>query len=212
MSIDTCPIVGRCLKNLDKLIKQRPRTLSEDILPQLQELEIEYLELAAEPEVIRVRGFVAIENMLLILDEVCKRGYRPIDPLPPFQLLQRSWGGLTEMHGRLKELADDLNLDQAELHMGGVKIISDWKGAIALPFDDNLETASSRQARPVLRLHDLCPPLLSAIDLLRPYLRNEQAPVAGIGDSLSSCVRTHYGEFSIESFMSVIRKLIEVRL
>lgn len=213
MSNSRCPIVGRCLRNLDKLVKKRPRDLAEDLQPQKKELEQEYEKISAEPDIVRVRGFVAIEFMLTTMDAVCARGYRADDPLPSFQLLRRSWGGLTATHDLLLKLADDLHLDVTELRIGGAHIVSDWKGTtIMMSHRAGDSDALLQQSGPVVKLKTLCPFVIHAIELLRPFLRNENSPVAPIGDQLTSFVREHYGEFCIETLLNVTRELIEVRL
>lgn len=119
-----------------------------------------------------LRGFMCIEWMCGAIN-----GFR-WDDTEQVYLPSKSWQGLTELKTKLEKRETILNLDRAEIQLGGF-VHSD--GVTPTRVLDEV------QVKKVLETADrslLLAATVASIVLLRPFLKKQSGPVGGIGKSL----------------------------
>ena len=199
-----CPIVSRCIRQLRAMVTMLNFDDDDTELSSLADA----LEAASgDVALVRLRGFLVVEEILRLLTHVYTRTYDQRAPT----LGARSWHALTELKRSVEKVIDQATLDIAEQELAGVQVTT---YAIYVPKayeTSDLQTLGHKSAG-VRSVHTLASSLDHAITLLRPYLRNEDVSVGGLGEELGVCYRTVYGAVAVTPFINITRKLLDVRL
>ncbi len=191
-----CPIVYRCLS---QLIGISSLLLVENAQEIIDGFKRDYNRTTRDHGQVGLRGFVAIELMLDAL--------RTINPDRVPNLPVRSWQGLTDLKCQLQSLTDTLQLDLGELLLNGVRPI----GTGAVAHSKANFKAASRYIQ-TKRLMGPIPLVIDSICMLRRYLGNEGAPIAGVGSNLFEVqILVHAGLASTRT-VEVMRTLLDAKL
>ena len=206
---EQCPITRRCLRQIKAM-------LSTDLFPDLgvdglEDLEERCKVCSADPNYVRLRGFLVIEEMLSIIKDIYEKGYKTaMSPQLYLQLAVRSWGSLSIAKKTLEQLVDEVELEVAETKLGGVKYAQENVIYISHKVSDAADTA--QRATVAQHLGNLAKVVKPSIVVLRPYLKNTAAPIAILGDEVAFFLREVYGATAIEPLMNLTRKIMDVKL
>jgi hypothetical protein len=205
-----CPIVGRCLRRLRDMAA---RLIFEDEHENIDALEERYQSVSGHPDYVRLRGFLVVEKMLGFIYRVYSK--KCVAFTDPFELPARSWGGLGDRKRMLETLLDQTDIEIGELQLGGTK----FKDNHLLQMGSNLygatqqeSVAAASRAERAIQLQGLLKIAIHSIDVLRPYLRNENVSVGILGDDLASMAKEIYGLTVTKPFLELTRELMDVRL
>lgn len=194
MKTDGCPILRRVLNQLRDM--KLMGGFGDD--PGIAELEQRYATLPVTHELTALRGILAITSMVECI-------YTPSVPL---SLADKSWYGLTELLRALETLHGSLEANSIELELRGIpRHVTSLVELKKLNLDWSLVDDAVANRRMLL----LVTPIMHAIRVLRPYLRNPNVDVAIVGDDMAfvlSKARTK----PIPVIVSAARKMMEARL
>lgn len=192
-----CPIVRRCLRHL----QDKALGLDQELV---EELTQRGNPISDHPDLVKLRGFLAIEAMLKPIVHLYEMKYRRTGENQFYlQLTERTWIELTHLKIGLECLLDQVDIDLTEMQLGGTS----FKGNTVHLAQGERATTGLRGLT-AQRLKPLIEGLLSSIVALRPFLKNEEASVSCIGDRLSEALR---GVIAAP-LLDATTKLIEARL
>src|SRR3972149_1961162 len=198
-----CPILLKCLRQMRAMCST---DLFRDLETDIESLEDLLDVCSADPSYVRLRGFIIIEEMVSTIKTIYESGYRTnVSPQFSLQLACRSWGGLSLLKRTLEELTDEVEVEIAENQLGGVKYAAENVVFISNKVADAAETA--QRVTIATHLSGLVKIAKHSIVVLRPYLKNEQSPIAILGDEAAFFLREGYHDAALEPLLSLTRKI-----
>jgi hypothetical protein len=162
-----------------------------------------------------LRGFIIIEEMLTHLQTTYDEQYRlSHSPQISLRLVGRSWMHLTEAKKSLDSLDEELGMELSESKLGGAQY--DEKNVVFVPnrvsFDPVFAVSTARKSSLAKQMIYLTKATRNSIDALRPYLRNEEAPVSRLGEYLVRFMRGVYEFGALSPIVNIMQKITDVRL
>lgn len=203
-----CPIIHRCLKQLRAT---NAALAFDDDDETIASLTQRYESASGDPSYVRLRGFITIEAMLSMLKQVYVRGYGADSPFPSLEV--RTWGGLTGLKRGLLEVLDRVSMDVTELRLQGVQF--NESNVVFTPSkvgDEKDQVELSTRGCTAFQVQTLTAVVIHSVELLRPYLRNEEASVSAIGDGFGLVAREVHGVLARGVLTKTIQQLLDVRL
>jgi hypothetical protein len=197
-----CPIVRRCLRHLHDSVKSRTYSLVGD--PEdVEELTRRGNIISTHPDLVKLRGFLAVEEMLKPIVHLYDNKYKRAGESRMYlELRERTWIELTHLKIGLEVLLDQVNIDLAEMQLGGTS----FRGDVTV-LAHGERAASGLRGLAAQRLKPLLDGLIASIVALRPYLRNEDVSVACVGEHLCQAMG-----LVIPKAIEVVSKLVEAQL
>lgn len=210
-----CPVVRGCLTQLKKKQEEAIHVIADELA--LDELMTRASIIISTPEYSQWRGFLIIEAMLHeigVLYVIYRRspGLVCADPIPSFDLSNKSWHGLTQMLTVLTDILNDVELTVAEARLGGAQILNEGSDAeVIKPYrEDRMQGLYLKTARTITLC---CTATIEAITTLRPFLMNDStASVTKLAHEAVKVYEQRYGLGALPKLEELTRQLIEVRL
>lgn len=200
-----CPITRRCLRYLHDHVKPGVFAFENEV-DLVEDLIVRGNTISDHPDLVKLRGFIAIQAMLDIIVQIYEERYRrPTDDRLYLQLSERSWIELTHLKIALEVLLDQVNIDLTEMKLGGTT----FKGSTARMAQGESAAAGLRGLT-AQRLKPMAESLIESINAFRPYLKNEQAHVGSVGDRLILVFALGYG--LMLPLIETTKKLVEAQL
>lgn len=203
-----CPILGRAFGALEKEGRGIAAGLYENNdyeLGSVRQLAQYYVPV----DIVRLRGFATVEILCSILQEAYQRKYWNPERDQALCLipLHKSWQGLTSTKEILVELRRDLKLDKGEYELKGTKF-KDLGVTVMAPHAQVRDYAA--YVLPQLEL--VCDKTILAIETLRPFLRNVDAPIAVLGEILVDVLFAIHGLSVVGPAVTALQLILEARL
>jgi hypothetical protein len=202
---DRCPILFRCVRQLKKMVSALEFDGESE---EVYSLGMALAAAPTDPDYVRLRGFIAIEAMLTMLQHVYTRCYNEHGP----KLEARTWNALTNTKREVEKILDRSSLDITELELAGVQLTTNDTVILTRNAQSCNLTEITSHATVVHRVHSLSFNIDHAITALRPFLRNEEAGVGVIADDLATCYREVYGVVATSPFLEKVQEMMGVRL
>jgi hypothetical protein len=197
-----CPVLWGFYKQL----RLKPGSSAWGEAFDLDELEEEIRRAPSSHEYSQFRAFLIVEDMLGRINELCKKLKPNFEP--DLVLKPRSWERLSQIKTNLVKLQNEAELTTAEGKLEGSVIMTEGDVEIILG-GANSKTDNDRLSAARL-IAPLCTPTIEAVRSLRPYLRNDDAPIQNVPVLYSQFMTIHYGYNS--NLFNMTKCLIGVRL
>lgn len=198
MNKQHCPILWGCLQQLYR----GPWPTS----PNLDDLEDSVSRAPSSHEYSQYRAFLLIEDMLERVES--KVNDMSSNLRVDLQLSPRSWDQLSRVKSELTKLLHEAEMVIAEAKLEGTVIHNQWDVEVIISpkigETNNLSAARS--------LVDTCGEIIEAIRSLRPYLRNEDAPIQNIPVLYASFLTKTKGFGAAINLENAIKSLLTRKL
>lgn len=175
----------------------------------LDEIEAEAKNTISTADYSKLRGFLVIENMLKHTSDLLHGVGLVNMPFVDLTLHERSWGELTRVKTELARLHDETEMEIAEGKLEGVILLNEGTNKEVIKVGNGV----SQHLHLISRLAKRSLYTTKAIRLFRPYLRNEDATISGLGELLACLYQEVYSQSGVAHHMySLTRVLMEARI
>lgn len=196
-----CPILRRCSQHLRRLAVDAQIQFDDmDDATEYESFRSRAAQATGDHGTVCLRGFIAIEKMLELLDSTVLTKYKRNGP----KLKDKSWSSLTLVKREVESLMESANLETAEFQLGGAKRFGDIVFGLSV---DDFEQFNRSDT-----VHKIAQAVDHSIATFRPFLRNAEVQIDTVGDDLVTCCRITRGTLAFDLLLVFAHEMLKARL